>query len=281
MFYPLTICNLHNMCLYYFSCCWQEMKNPIQGGKGFIRLMFYVDRVHHRRAMAEPSYCVCYPEADRGHPSTCPNHSGPERPEGRHSHTCHRHYCPRWMSDRDMERWSTQRWKSKWSWGVHILQRKVELKTQCQRGTGRYEEAWDAAKNHVWVCVPAAAGESVPMLAWVTIKGKAAVGGLGCQGRPCGSLRAVLLQGDTLIWAIWAHTWGHGNILAHATAGGQVWVYGSIAARICVAVPRPLLPPKAMEVSLVYTEVWGTELRYACMAWIRERCPLLSTTNHL
>lgn len=73
-------------------------------------------------------------------PITHPVHTDLRFPEERHPNTCLGDYYDRFIFDEEMGKreWGDRREKSR---GVHILWKKLELKSGWQRRTGRFEEA--------------------------------------------------------------------------------------------------------------------------------------------
>lgn len=50
--------------------------------------------------------------------------------------------------------------------------------------------------------------------------------------------------------------WGHGDVLVHANSEGHVLVHGPAASGLCVDAYWPMLPPKAVQMSVGFAAAW-------------------------
>lgn len=174
--------------------------------------------------MVAPSRCVCYTETDRGHSSTCPTHAGPEKLEEKHLSTCHRHHCNRWVSDREMGRWSPQRRKSMQSKGFTHKEKGRTRDPMAVMSRQIWGEvlAWDAVKGHGSVILLQLESVSISDLIYYQRPSCRQWSGLQRETRCISEGHAI--AGVMLIWVVWTATWGHEDIVAHATAGGHIWI---------------------------------------------------------
>lgn len=148
--------------------------------------------------------------------------------------------------------WGDRREKK--SRAVHILWkniyvRKLKLKTRWQRRTGRFEEAmvrsWSrlSPRAHVWVLGSAAVGTCINVCGPSYQKGQVNV---HCSGLPLETM--WLSEGCN---AVGGSEWPALSPETMWTFGlPESVVYGSHCLCLC---PRPVLSPKAMEISLVCT----------------------------
>jgi hypothetical protein len=98
-------------------------------------------------------------------------------------------------------------------------------------GPGLVPPAMSEAMVRVDICSPSYHQSPRGIfIVWDTIGDYMDIWGPYCLGERWGIM---------LIWVTCTATWGHRNIQAHAAAGGHVWVYGPMAAGVCVDVPSP------------------------------------------